>query len=280
MNAPVPPLRGLVLAGGHSRRMGRDKAALEQHGQTRLEQAVQLLQPFCAQVSVSVRTDQQQEPLRARFMQIVDLPGSTGPAAGIHAAQHHDPCSAWLVVACDLPLLDAPTLQQLVAARDPACLATAYRSHHGGLPEPLCAIWEPASAAPLAQYLANGRHCPRKFLIGISAQVKLIDLPHPQALENMNTPEDLAALEARPAPRPIHVQYFAILREQARCREETLHTAAATPAQLFAEVRTLHPAISLMQSMVKVSVNAQFRDWSHPLQAGDSVVFIPPVAGG
>ena len=47
------------------------------------------------------------------------------------------------MLACDLPLLDAATLEHLLRARDPRRAATAYRSSHDGLPEPLCAIYEP-----------------------------------------------------------------------------------------------------------------------------------------
>lgn len=280
MNTPPPPLRGLVLAGGRSRRMGRDKAALEQDGRSSLARVVDLLQPLCTSVHVSVRPDQQQEPLRAGFPQIVDLQGASGPAAGIHAAQRHDPRCAWLVVACDLPRLDAATLAHLVAARDPARLATAYRSSHDGLPEPLCAIWEPASATPLAQALADGRHCPRKFLMQSQAGTKLLDLPDPAALDNMNTPGDLVGSGiATPPMRSIHVRYFAVLREQAHRSEETVQTFATTPTELFAELAARH-RLTLPRDVLKVSVNASFRDWSHPLQDGDSVVFMPPVAGG
>lgn len=270
MSTALPVLRGLVLAGGHSRRMGRDKAALEHDGRTQLERAVELLQPFCASVHVSVRADQQQDPLRARFAQIVDR-GFEGPAAGIHAAQQQDPSCAWLVVACDLPFLDAGTLRHLVAQRDPARTATAYRSSHDGLPEPLCTIWEPASAVRLASYLAQGKSCPRKFLI--QSDALLLDQPHPGALDNVNTPEDLAAMKR------IRVQYFALLREQAGRREEVVDTRARTPAELFTELAARH-RFTLAPDMLKVAVNSEFRDWSHPLRNDDAVVFIPPVAGG
>lgn len=277
----VPRLNALVLAGGRSTRMGRDKAALEHAGRSQLEHAVELLRPFVSEVFVSVRADQRDDPLRSRFAQIVDAGDVQGPAAGIRAAQAHDPAAAWLVVACDLPHLDATTLAQLVAQRDPTKSATAYRSSHDGLPEPLCAIWEPGSAAALEAFLATGRNCPRKFLI--NSDTLLLDQPHPEALDNVNTPEDLAAARARrdaaASAQPIRVQYFALLREQAGRREETVETSARTPAELFQELSARH-RFTLAPDMLKVAVNSEFRDWSHPLKGGDAVVFIPPVAGG
>lgn len=79
--------------------------------------------------------------------------------------------------------------------------------------------------------------------------------------------------------RTIHIQYFAVLREQAQRGLETRQTAAATPAELYEEVRAQH-GFTLPRSMLRVAVNDEFCDWSTALQPGDSVVFIPPVAGG
>jgi molybdenum cofactor guanylyltransferase len=190
-------LYGLVLAGGHSSRMGRDKAALAYDGRAQLERAMALLGPHVARAYVSVRADQVTDPLRARFPQVVDQVAGLGPVAGILAAQALQPQAAWLVLACDLPLLDDRTLAYLVSAREPRALATAYRSSHDGLPEPLCAIWEPRSHDALAAYAAEGRDCPRKFLIRNGAQ--LLDEPDPRALDNVNTPLEYGAIADRRA---------------------------------------------------------------------------------
>jgi len=196
-----PELYGLVLAGGKSARMRRDKAALVYHesrgsGVTQLQAAVSLITPYVSRAFVSVRADQLQDPLRARFSRIVDRHEDAGPMAGIVAAQMEHPGVAWLVVACDLPFLDRATLESLIRARQPECAATAYRSNWDGLPEPLCTIFEPKSAAPmLAQLTAGDKPCPRKFLGG--ADTVLLDLPHREALENVNTPAQYAAAASR-----------------------------------------------------------------------------------
>jgi molybdopterin-guanine dinucleotide biosynthesis protein A len=192
--APAP-LAALVLAGGRSTRMQRDKAALAYDGETQLARVFRLVRELVPDTFVSVRPDQAAEPLRAAYPQVVDGLAGAGPAAGILAAQAALPDRAWLVVAIDLPRLDADTLQALLDARDPAALATAYRSAHDGLPEPLCAIWEPASRAPLEAFVAGGRSCPRKFLIVHGA--RLLELRSPLALDNVNTPDEYAAVAAR-----------------------------------------------------------------------------------
>lgn len=186
------PLAALVLAGGRSTRMQRDKAALPYDGEPQLARAFRLVGELVPATFVSVRADQADEPLRAAYPRIADRLAEAGPVAGILAAQDARPDHAWLVVAVDLPRLDAGTLRHLLDARDPSALATAYRSARDGLPEPLCAIWEPASRAPLAEFVRGGRTCPRKFLITHGA--RLLDLPVAAALDNVNTPAEYAAV--------------------------------------------------------------------------------------
>jgi molybdopterin converting factor small subunit len=79
--------------------------------------------------------------------------------------------------------------------------------------------------------------------------------------------------------RRIHVQYFAVLREQAGRGSEVIDTAAVDPAALFEELRQRH-RFGLAREQLRVAVNAEFGDWHRPLANDDQVVFIPPVAGG
>lgn len=79
--------------------------------------------------------------------------------------------------------------------------------------------------------------------------------------------------------RTVHVQYYAILREQAGRSEETLTTSAATAAELYAELAARR-GLRLAPEHLKVAINAEFGDWNAKLAENDSVVFLPPVAGG
>src|SRR5262245_57228312 len=231
------PVYGLVLAGGRSSRMQQDKAALAYHGRTQLDWAMELIGSFVQRAFVSVRPDQVVEPVRARYPQIVDTRENFGPIAGILAAQAAHPDVAWLVLACDLPFLDSATLEHLLWARQPQRLATAYRSSHDGLPEPLCAIYEPASRTAVTTYVASGKQCPRKFLIQSDAH--LLEEPNPRALDNVNTPEEYGSAmktlgpTEKAASKRVRVQYFALLREQAGRSDESVVTSAPTPRGLY-----------------------------------------------
>jgi molybdopterin-guanine dinucleotide biosynthesis protein A len=280
------PVYGLILAGGLSSRMHRDKAALLYRGKTQLDRAFDLASGHAERVFVSVRASQAGEPTRSGKPLIVDLVGlgeAGGPILGIRSAMAAHPQVAWLVIACDLPFLSDAALRQLLKERDPSMLATAFRSTHDGLPEPLCAIWEPAAAAALSEYQSAGGHCPRKFLRRYPAS--LIEPHDRRALDNVNTPEEYTVaqveLESHVGAKPmqLQIQYFALMREQAGRSAETLETSAATPADLFEEL-TARYGFTLSREQLKVAVNTEFSDWSRRLIPGDAVVFIPPVAGG
>ncbi len=273
---------GLVLAGGRSSRMQRDKAELQYHGRNQLDHACHLLAPHVSQVFVSVREDQRSDPLRAAWPQIVDRAGIQGPLAGIASAQAQHPAAAWWVLACDLPYLDEATLAALAEGRSRADLATAFRSTHDDQPEPLCAIYEPGSVPAIAAYIAAGGQCPRKFLR--THGVRLLTAPNPQALDNINTPLEYAAAMQSIQPtsriiRKLQLQYFALLRDQAGRSREEFASGAHTAAELYDELRQRH-SFTLSREQLRVAINAEFADWTRELRDGDEIVFIPPVAGG
>ncbi|MFD2784916.1 NTP transferase domain-containing protein [Hymenobacter rubripertinctus] len=189
-HAAAPPLRGLVLAGGRSQRMGHDKGKLAYHGQEQRAYAAELLAPFCHDVHVSCRPDQMTELEYAGLRPLPDSFADLGPLSGILSALRLDPNAAWLVVACDLPLLSKTTLAHLVQHRQPARMATAFQSPENEWPEPLITIWEPASYPQLLRFLALGYSCPRKTLI--NSDVAVLIPPAPQELRNVNTPEEAA----------------------------------------------------------------------------------------
>ena len=77
----------------------------------------------------------------------------------------------------------------------------------------------------------------------------------------------------------VHVQYFAILREQRGLSAETLTTSAPSLTALYDELRARHK-FTLPADRIRAAVNDAFVPSSSPLREGDRIVFIPPVAGG
>ena len=184
------PVWGLVLAGGKSRRMGSDKALLRQNGQTQLSRAVALLEAQLERVFVSTTAAQADDAERRQFDQVVDRYDDMGPVAGILSAMDMNADVSWLVLACDLPNVDEATIAYLLENLSPDHPATAYRSTHDDLPEPLCAIYRPQAREVIDSFVEQGMNCPRKILI--KSNTHLLVQPNPAALHNINTPEDLA----------------------------------------------------------------------------------------
>lgn len=183
----VPKLNGLVLAGGKSQRMGSPKDKMNWHGKEQRYYAADLLASFCDQVFISCRQDQL-ENFDPNYNALTDTFLNMGPFGGILSALRSKRDTAWLVVACDLPLLDEKSLEFLIENRNIEKAATTYESPFDGLPEPLITIWEPKSYPLLLNFLGSGITCPRKVLI--NSDTLILKPGNPDSLMNVNTPED------------------------------------------------------------------------------------------
>ncbi len=189
----VPPLKSLILVGGKSTRMGTDKAFLDYHGKPQYAFLADILRCLNIEPYISCREEQ-----AAQFIDnhkvITDTFLELGPFGAILSAFREDPNAAWLVLACDLPLLDAETLQFLIENRNSHLTATSFKSPESkeGFPEPLIAIWEPRAYPTLLQFLAQGISCPRKVLI--NSEIELLTPSVETALMNVNTLEERETL--------------------------------------------------------------------------------------
>lgn len=275
----TPPLNGLLLAGGKSRRMGSDKADLTVHGNESLrDRGMRILGGVTADCFLSIASDDDR-PYTIPTLR--DAIPDHGPLGGILTALELTPDHAWLVLACDLPNLGADTIAHLVAARDPAADATCFRSPVDDVPEALCTIYEPSAVRALRKTVDRGKLCARRFLD--SLQVHAITLDNEAALQNCNRPEDLEELrlqaEEGRTEKDVTIEFFAKLRDDAGCSTVPHTTRAATAAGLWDEIRLRHN-LSMDLDTVRLAVNDEFAPWTHPLSPDDRIAFMPPFAGG
>jgi molybdopterin synthase sulfur carrier subunit len=77
----------------------------------------------------------------------------------------------------------------------------------------------------------------------------------------------------------INVNYYAMFRESAGCSGERVDAESGDAVALFELLKEKY-TFSMSRSHVRLAVNDAFVDWDTPLNDGDSIVFIPPVAGG
>jgi molybdopterin-guanine dinucleotide biosynthesis protein A len=182
-----PRLLGAVLAGGQSRRLGRDKASEFIHGISLVERAAAVLEPTCSEVIVvSSRPDTRS----GRWELISDQWEDCGPLGGIEAALSHAAgrgYDAVFLLACDLPLVDARIVETIVAAAGDAAAAAPER---GGMPgfEPLCALYKASCLAAARELLVSGT----RMAQALFSRVDGVLVASPRAVFlNVNTQEDL-----------------------------------------------------------------------------------------
>ncbi len=191
---------GLVLAGGHSVRMGQDKAAmLHPDGRPLARRAWDLLHAAgCEMVVLSLREDQAIPPgfEDITYLRVVRDPAGKrgGPLTGIVAAMQAHPAVDWLVIACDMPLLEVGTLTFLLDSVRPEDGFLAYQNDLSGEPEPLCAFYRSAVRELLENEITGHGRSLRTMLL--EHHCRLLSVPSKGALDNTNTPRQWAAATA------------------------------------------------------------------------------------
>lgn len=191
LDANKPQLKALILAGGKSQRMGEDKTQISYHDG--LSQEVYTAN-MCNDLGLEtyISKAQSAESHISGYEVITDKMVGLGPMGAILSAQMHDPDAAWLVLPCDLPMMDQSCLEELIAQRDTRRYATSYRVSDESFPEPLISIYEPRSYGRLLSFLSLGYSCPRKMLI--NTDVKLVTMADPHKAQNVNTPKERQAV--------------------------------------------------------------------------------------
>lgn len=192
----APPLYGILLAGGQSRRMGQEKALLDWHGEPLLHFMVRRLQAVCS--GVLVVTNSPAVRARALVPTIPDERPGDGPLAGIQAGLRASPAEYNLIVACDMPLIQ-PALVAYLGRLAPGYDAVVPRRRAGW--EPLCAVYAQRCLPVIdAQLERDGRKVDHLFpALRVRAvseeELRAVD-PTLQSFRNLNTPEEYAELLA------------------------------------------------------------------------------------
>jgi len=192
-------ITGVVLAGGRARRMGgEDKGLLDYHGRPLVAYALDALRPVAGTILVSANRNAE---AYARFGHpvIADSAGAyDGPLAGLLSAMRAAKTDYVMTVPCDSPLVDGALLGRLYArlVEEGAEICAA---HDGGRLHPVFLVAQRRLAADLADYLESGQRKVETWLK--SRRLVLADFSdHPECFANVNTPEELAALEREVRP--------------------------------------------------------------------------------
>lgn len=198
------PASGVILAGGASRRMGRDKAFMEFEGQPLIARVADQVRQVGREVIVAGGA----EPDAARYAPFADrcvadvYPG-VGTLGGIHAGLQVARHELALVVACDMPFLNPDLLAWFVDAAGGWDLVVL--KHEQGV-EPLHAVYRKTCLPAIEATIRSGERCAFAFYDQIRvrfvapAEIAHLD-PDLYSFRNLNTPQDWhAALEQAPVP--------------------------------------------------------------------------------
>ena len=181
----------IILAGGDSRRMGQDKAALMLDGQTLLDGVVATMQRIFPSVIVSVR----QPRAGLDVAQVCDEQPAGGPLAGLIAglAQAETPWA--FAVACDMPFVTQEVVERLAACR---AGQHAVVPLVGGYPQPLAAFYAASCLDAMRASLAQGDKSLRGMLQKLEvryvneAELREVD-PQLRSFFDLDTPQDYQA---------------------------------------------------------------------------------------
>lgn len=185
----LPDVCGLLLAGGRSERMGSDKGLLNVHGEPMREYMLAQLRTVCRKAYTSCRLEQQ---IPSWMSPIIDGSFTSGPLNGMLSAFNFNPRCAWLIIAVDMPYVDANVLRSLIRQRNPSAMATCFLNERSGLPEPLLTIWEPSSFSQLKTFVEAGNTSPRQFLA--EHPVEILKPASANVFRNLNDPDDVMEL--------------------------------------------------------------------------------------
>jgi len=181
----------MLLAGGHSRRMGREKATLSVKGGPLWDRQLQLLSSLSPAVLwVSARKNPPWCPSGVEV--IPDESPSRGPLSGLAAGLRRLQTSHLLVLAIDLPQMSVEHLRKLWALASPGSGVIPLKDDYF---EPLCAIY-PAEAAPIAEEALKSGNASLQALVKTllsqsRAQTYAITQSERSLYFNWNRPSDL-----------------------------------------------------------------------------------------
>jgi len=187
-----PRAGAIVLAGGDSRRMGRDKSLLTIEGRPMIERIVRGLERLFDEILIGANPSQDFRFLGREV--VPDLEPGQGPLMGLASCLRRARFDLNFVTACDLPDIPLGFAARLAAAAEGRDMVIPVEAD--GLFEPLFAVYRKSVADPAMEILAEGKRSLLELLTRV--RVKAVPLPDGVALASINTWDDYRKRAGRP----------------------------------------------------------------------------------
>lgn len=179
----------IIMAGGKSSRMGTDKGLMEFNGKHLVRIAIEKALPFCSGLKIST---QNEEYKQFGFPLLPDEFPELGPIGGIFTALKNTSTSTILVIACDMPLISAQTIQTLIEnQKEYDCAVPRVKGKY----EPLCAIYSKSMLRLIESSINEGDLAIYSVLKKANCCFVDFELELPDFI-NINTPADLEKLKS------------------------------------------------------------------------------------
>ena len=268
-------LSGIILAGGKSTRMGKDKALLIWEGTTMANHLAKLMSAFCNEVIISG------DPILLDSIPGKKIPDGSpdlGPMGGILSCLHQIETPFAVIVPCDMPFLDSAILSFLISSwkETDTVLCFANRDKM----QPLVGIYRKSESTNIEQFLLAGEKRAWKMvelLCGRTIGFPEIEFGNTGEPElNVNSPAQyFYAINKK--HRMVRLLFFGSLADKAGGRESSV-PAPPDLKSLINELKLKFPGLDLSAAIIAVNQNIVKTDIV--LSAGDEVAFMPPFAGG
>ena len=185
-------LMGLVIAGGKSSRMGKNKALIEYHGMPQWRYVQEQLSHFCSRVLINHNDDQiTDSDILTDGVGFCDH----GPISGLLTAVSQYPDQCIFVMGIDYPLLQTETLNDLWQTYRIRNQSVCFKNPTSDILEPLCAIYHSSDLRHIFDWFNNGNDSLRKFL---ASRNPVILIPNnTEELKSFDTPHDQIQYRAR-----------------------------------------------------------------------------------
>ncbi len=196
------PTSAIVLAGGQSRRFGKNKAEVQVAGKTLLEWVLDVISPLFDDIVLVGGVPELSHTQSGEIRILEDEIPGVGPLGGLYTGLGAIRRARALCVACDMPLLTPELISRLLEVRSSAA-AVVFR--HGAQVEPLCALYARMLRPVIRQQIEARDYRMHSLLERIRpAYVDLEDSPETRRrFRNVNTVSDLALVEGMLQEKPV-----------------------------------------------------------------------------
>lgn len=173
---------GLILNGGKSSRMGKEKGMIDYHGKPQIYHLMDILNEFSKMTFISVKSFRKDLDIP----QIPDLLPLSTPINGIYSALKTHPDKNWIILSCDMPFISENTINFLIKKWDNKVDFTGFWDSEGEFPDPMIGIWSAGILSKIEEFVRT-ENSPRKFIL--QNQSNLSKPPNEKWLININTRE-------------------------------------------------------------------------------------------